>query len=30
LHASLAGLFDWAERHRADVSAAQAAYDARE
>lgn len=30
LHASLAGLFDWAERHRADIAAAHAAYDARD
>lgn len=30
LHASLAGLLDWAERHRADIAAAHAAYDARE
>lgn len=30
LHASLAGLFDWAERHRADIAAARAAYDARD
>lgn len=29
LHAALAGLFDWAERHRADIAAAHAAYDAR-
>jgi DNA-binding HxlR family transcriptional regulator len=28
LHASLAGLTDWAERHRADIAAARAAYDA--
>jgi DNA-binding HxlR family transcriptional regulator len=29
LHASLAGLIDWAERHRADIAGARAAYDAR-
>jgi DNA-binding HxlR family transcriptional regulator len=28
LRASLAGLTDWAERHRADIAAARAAYDA--
>jgi DNA-binding HxlR family transcriptional regulator len=28
LHASLAGLTDWAERHRGDIAAARAAYDA--
>ena len=28
LHASLAGLIDWAERHRADIAAARAGYDA--
>jgi DNA-binding HxlR family transcriptional regulator len=27
LHSSLAGLTDWAERHRADIAAARAAYD---
>jgi DNA-binding HxlR family transcriptional regulator len=27
LHCSLAGLTDWAERHRADIAAARAAYD---
>lgn len=27
LHASLSGLTDWAERHRADIAAARAAYD---
>lgn len=30
LRASLAGLFEWADRHRADVASAQAAYDARD
>ncbi|MEV8452336.1 helix-turn-helix domain-containing protein [Streptomyces sp. NPDC052095] len=28
LHASLAGLVGWAERHRADITAARATYDA--
>jgi DNA-binding HxlR family transcriptional regulator len=28
LHASLSGLTDWAEQHRADIAAARAAYDA--
>ncbi|MBL1082289.1 helix-turn-helix transcriptional regulator [Streptomyces actinomycinicus] len=28
LHASLTGLVGWAERHRADITAARAAYDA--
>ncbi|WP_199582149.1 helix-turn-helix domain-containing protein [Streptomyces sp. DSM 110735] len=28
LHATLAGLVGWAERHRADITAARAAYDA--
>ncbi|HEX6450355.1 MAG TPA: helix-turn-helix domain-containing protein [Trebonia sp.] len=28
LHASLAGLTDWAERHRADIATARASYDA--
>jgi DNA-binding HxlR family transcriptional regulator len=27
LHATLAGLTDWAERHRADIAAARTAYD---
>ena len=27
LHASLAGLTDWAERHRADIASARASYD---
>jgi len=29
LHASLAGLIDWVQRHRGDVATARAAYDAR-
>ncbi|MFD5426709.1 hypothetical protein [Streptomyces sp. NPDC127084] len=28
LHASLTGLVDWAERHRTDIAAARAGYDA--
>lgn len=28
LHASLSGLTDWAERHRADIATARASYDA--
>jgi hypothetical protein len=29
LRVTLAGLTDWAERHRADIATARAAYDAR-